>query len=224
MRGKIIIVVLLSFFIAGIVWSCKDNKEKNAGKNTTEIEQLETGNRRFLEGKSIHPHQDKKTVLANQNGQKPFAVIITCSDSRVSPEIIFDQGIGDLFVIRNAGNLISDIDMGSIEYAIEHLDTKLIIVLGHTECGAVKAYINDKDRSYKKHLNHIDDIVETISNEDEEIQADKILPKAQNYLGAIKANIKHSTKQIQDDAIAKGHKVKVVSMCYDVHTGKTEKI
>lgn len=226
MKNKITIVVLLAILTACIVLGCQNSKEQNktAAQNTNDVEQLKIGNQRFLEGKSIHPHQDKKTVLANQNGQKPFAIIITCSDSRVSPEIIFDQGLGDLFVIRNAGNLISDIDMGSIEYAIEHLDAKLVVVLGHTECGAVKAYINDKNAAYKKHLNHIDDIIETISNEDEEIEADKISPKELNYLGAIDANIKHSVKLIQDNPIAKEHKAKVVSMRYDVHTGKIDKI
>ncbi|WP_409416075.1 carbonic anhydrase [Flavobacterium sp. PS2] len=205
--------------------SCKNNDNPktvttNTDSNLAPLEKLVTGNQRFLNEKSIHPHQNKKSVLENQDGQKPFAVIITCSDSRVSPEIVFDQGIGDLFVIRNAGNLISDIDMGSIEYAVEHLDTKLIVVLGHTECGAIKAYINDKDGEYKKHFNHIDDIVEMIAKENEEIEADKITPKATNYLGAINANIKHSTKLIQENKIIKEHKTQVVSMQYDVHTGK----
>lgn len=216
--------MLVAIIIITAVISCQNRQEQSASSNkeTTldPVKKLITGNDRFLKGKSNHPHQDKKTVLANQDSQKPFAVIVTCSDSRVSPEIVFDQGIGDLFVIRNAGNLISDIDMGSIEYGVEHLDTKLIVILGHTECGAVKAYINDKDGAYKNHFNHIDNIVETIANEKEEIDADKIAPKATNYLGAIDANIKHSTKMVQDNPIVKEHNVKVISMRYDVHTGK----
>jgi carbonic anhydrase len=120
--------------------------------------------------------------------------VVTCSDSRVAPEILFDQGIGDLFVIRNAGNLISDIDMGSIEYAVEHLHTKLIVVLGHTECGAIKAYVGDKNNDYKKHRNHIDDIVQTVAEEVEEIEEQKHVPKEKNELGCINANIEHSTK------------------------------
>ncbi|WP_125720313.1 carbonic anhydrase [Flavobacterium ustbae] len=221
---KVILYGLLALIIIGSLFSCQNKQDQNASAdNATQsdpVKELIEGNNRFLEGKSNHPHQDKKTVLANQDGQKPFAVIVTCSDSRVSPEIVFDQGIGDLFVIRNAGNLISDIDMGSIEYAVEHLDTKLIIILGHTECGAVKAYINDKDGAYKKHFNHIDNIVETIANEKEEIDADKVTPKANNYLGAIDANIKHSAKMVQDNPIVKEHKATIISMRYDVHTGK----
>ena len=153
MKNRIIVLALL---LATIV-SCKKETtpEVVTDKNETPIEKLISGNKRFIDEKTIHPHQNKKTVLANQDAQHPFAVVLTCSDSRVSPEILFDQGIGDLFVIRNAGNLISDIDMGSIEYAVEHLDAKLIVVLGHTECGAIKAYVGDKNNEYKKHLSHI---------------------------------------------------------------------
>lgn len=224
MKTKITIFLILLLSIVGCKNTNEQKKEPTENKNLSSLEKLTEGNKRFLNENSVHPHQNKKTILENQDGQKPFAVIITCSDSRVSPEIIFDQGIGDLFVIRNAGNLISDIDMGSIEYAVEHLNAKLIVVLGHTECGAVKAYINDKDGAYKKHFNHIDNIVETIAQETEEIEADKVTPKAINYLGAINANIKHSSKLIQDNSIIKEQKVQIVSMRYDVHTGKVSQL
>jgi carbonic anhydrase len=201
--------------------SCtKEDKSNYDQKNKTSLEKLIDGNQRFLNEKTIHPHQNKKSILKNQNGQHPFAVVVTCSDSRVAPEILFDQGIGDLFVIRNAGNLISDIDMGSIEYAVEHLHTKLIVVLGHTECGAIKAYVGDKNNDYKKHRNHIDDIVQTVAEEVEEIEEQKHVPKEKNELGCINANIEHSTKIIKNNPIIKAHKTKIVSMRYDVHTGK----
>ena len=224
MKTKILAVAFILLSVAGCKKNAQNREAVDNTKNLDPLERLTQGNQRFLDEKSIHPHQNKQSVLENQDGQKPFAVVITCSDSRVAPEIVFDQGIGDLFVIRNAGNLISDIDMGSIEYAVEHLDTKMIVVLGHTECGAIKAYINDKDGAYKKHFNHIDNIVETISQENEEIEADKTKPKATNYLGAIDANIKHSTKLIQDNPIVKEHNIKIVSMRYDVHTGKVSQL
>lgn len=214
MKNSILAVVL----ILATILSCKKEStpEVVTDKNETPIEKLISGNKRFIDEKTIHPHQNKKTVLDNQNAQHPFAVVLTCSDSRVSPEILFDQGIGDIFVIRNAGNLISDIDMGSIEYAVEHLDAKLIIVLGHTECGAIKAYVGDKNNEYKKHLSHIDDIVETIANENEEKQ----ISKEDNLNACIVANIKHSLKMIQDNPIVKEKHSKVVPMQYDIHTGK----
>jgi carbonic anhydrase len=213
-------IVLATLIVVTLI-SCKKEKAPiSIEKNQTPLEKLVAGNKRFLDEKTIHPHQNKNSVLKNQNGQHPFAVIVTCSDSRVAPEILFDQGIGDLFVIRNAGNLISDIDMGSIEYAVEHLDSKLIVVLGHTECGAIKAYVGDKNNDYQKHRNHIDDIVETIANEQEEKQEEKLHPKEENILGCINANIEHSTKTIANNPIIKEHKTKIVAMRYDVHTGK----
>lgn len=220
MRKTYLIITILVTLIG-----CK--KEEMAisiEKKQTQIEKLIAGNQRFLDEKSIHPHQNKKSILENQNGQHPFAVVVTCSDSRVAPEILFDQGIGDLFVIRNAGNLISDIDMGSIEYAVEHLDAKLIVVLGHTECGAIKAYVGDKNNEYIKHHNHIDDIVETIAQETEEIEEAKLHSKHKNLLGCINANIEHSYKTIANNPIIKKHKTQIVSMRYDVHTGKIVKL
>ncbi|SHN76411.1 carbonic anhydrase [Flavobacterium fryxellicola] len=215
-------IILASFLMLLATTGCEKQTEKKLeeNKNQTPLEKLVSGNQRFIEEKTIHPHQNKKSVLNNQNAQHPFAVVVTCSDSRVSPEILFDQGIGDLFVIRNAGNLISDVDMGSIEYAVEHLDVNLIVVLGHTECGAIKAYISDKNNDYKKHLNHIDDIVETIAEEKEEQEAEKQTPKQNNVLGCINANIEHSHRLIQENSIIKEHKAKIISMRYDVHTGK----
>lgn len=214
MKNRILVLAL----ILATTLSCKKEVTTTAvsDKNETPLEKLVSGNKRFLDEKSIHPHQNKETVLANQEAQHPFAVVITCSDSRVSPEILFDQGIGDLFVIRNAGNLITDIDMGSIEYAVEHLDTPLVIVLGHSECGAIKAYVADKKNEYKKHLSHIDDIVETIANENEEKQ----ISKEDNLNACVIANIKHSLKMIQDNPIIKEKHTKVIPMQYDVHTGK----
>lgn len=220
-------ITLLMGVVLFSLLSCKKAEtatNSQTDKDLTSLEKLTTGNQRFLDEKSNHPHQNKQTVLANQDGQKPFAVVVTCSDSRVSPEIVFDQGLGDLFVIRNAGNLISDIDMGSIEYAVEHLNTKLIVVLGHTECGAIKAYIADKDGSYKKHLSHIDNIVETISNENEEIEEGKKHPKENNLLECVNANVKHSVKLIQENEIIKKNNVEIVAMRYDVHTGKVVKL
>jgi carbonic anhydrase len=213
-------IILATLVLATLISCKKEETPISIEKNQTPLEKLVAGNQRFLEEKTIHPHQNKNSVLKNQNGQHPFAVIVTCSDSRVAPEILFDQGIGDLFVIRNAGNLISDIDMGSIEYAVEHLDAKLVVVLGHTECGAIKAYVGDKNNDYQKHRNHIDDIVEIIANEQEEKQEEKLHPKEENILGCINANIEHSTKTIANNPIIKEHKTKIVAMRYDVHTGK----
>lgn len=106
------------------------------------LESLKAGNERFIAGQLTHPNQgtDRRTEVAK--GQKPFAVILTCADSRLSPEIIFDQGLGDLFVVRVAGNVIDDFSFASIEYAVEHLGAQTVVVLGHERCGAVKAAVD----------------------------------------------------------------------------------
>src|SRR5437899_1684360 len=103
------------------------------------ISKLKEGNGRYTSGNVQHPGQtaERRTELANT--QHPFAAIVSCSDSRVPPEIVFDQGLGDLFVVRVAGNVIDDHALGSIEYAVDHLGVRLIVVLGHQSCGAVKA-------------------------------------------------------------------------------------
>src|SRR2546429_1433971 len=103
------------------------------------ISKLKEGNRRCTSGNLQHPGQtaERRTELAKT--QHPFAAIVSCSDSRVPPEIVFDQGLGDLFVVRVAGNVINDEGLGSVEYTVDHLGTRLILVLGHQSCGAVKA-------------------------------------------------------------------------------------
>ncbi len=103
------------------------------------LTRLKAGNQRFVAGALRHPHQttERRAELARQ--QQPFAVVLGCADSRTPPEVIFDQGLGDLFVVRVAGNVLNDETLGSIEYAVEHLGVRLIVVLGHQRCGAVTA-------------------------------------------------------------------------------------
>src|SRR5262249_48762555 len=108
------------------------------------LSQLLNGDKRFIAGKSEEPHGaaliERRHVLAKD--QKPFAVIVSCSDSRVPPELVFDVSLGDIFVVRTAGEVVGAVELGSIEYAIEHLGTHLIIVLGHQRCGAVSAAVS----------------------------------------------------------------------------------
>lgn len=99
------------------------------------------GNKRFVEGKSIKPRQNIEMIKKLENGQQPFATIVACSDSRVPNEMIFNQGLGDLFIVRTAGQVSAAASYGSMEFATLKLKTKLIVVLGHTECGAVAAAV-----------------------------------------------------------------------------------
>jgi carbonic anhydrase len=106
---------------------------------------LKEGNARYVCGKTEGPNRTKgQRLAAFEQGQHPFAGLVSCSDSRVPPEIIFDRGLGDIFVIRVAGNICGISEMGSIEYAVEHLQVPLFVVMGHSKCGAVSAVVNEE--------------------------------------------------------------------------------
>src|SRR5213596_2957257 len=125
------------------------------------ISKLKEGNGRYTSGNLQHPGQttERRTELAKT--QHPFATIVSCSDSRVPPEIVFDQGLGDLFIVRVAGNVINDEGLGSIEYSVDHLGTRLIVVLGHQSCGAVKA-ARETIAAKSKAPGHIESLVTAI--------------------------------------------------------------
>ena len=124
--------------------------------------QLQEGNQRFVEGKSTYNTSDTRRRNELVDGQKPFAIILGCSDSRVPAEIVFDQGLGDLFVIRIAGNIVAPSQIGSIEFAVETFQTPLVVVLGHTRCGAVAATLNQIRQPQASRSQHLHSIVERI--------------------------------------------------------------
>jgi carbonic anhydrase len=112
------------------------------------LQKLMDGNKRYVEDRLTNgSRSDTASRKALANSQKPYAIILTCSDSRVPPEIIFDKGLGEIFVVRTAGNVPDPVVLGSIEYAAEHLGSPLIMVLGHKRCGAVKATVEAKGKS-----------------------------------------------------------------------------
>src|SRR4051812_21223042 len=106
------------------------------------LARLEAGNARFVANRARHPDADGARRAEVARGQHPYAVVLACADSRVAPEIIFDQGLGDLFVVRVAGNVVDDAVLASIEYAVIHLGSTLVVALGHERCGAVKATVD----------------------------------------------------------------------------------
>lgn len=134
------------------------------------LKRLKEGNERYLAAKTsdgdVSLTLREKTCI---EGQNPYAVIITCSDSRVIPESIFSAGIGELFVIRVAGNVIDDYQLGSVEYAIDHLGCRLVVVMGHDHCGAIEAAINHSPEGYIKFIT--DEIREAIGEETDDYNA-----------------------------------------------------
>jgi len=106
------------------------------------LAEIVAGNRRFVAGKAEHPHQDAARRTEIAKGQHPRVIVLACADSRVAPEVVFDTGVGDVFVVRVAGNIVDDAVLGSIEYAAEHLHAPLVVVMGHERCGAVAATVD----------------------------------------------------------------------------------
>src|SRR3954449_3735222 len=139
MRDPVKMRTLLLAFI--FVSSSAFGQQGSAVSANDALARLMHGNRRYARHKEQHPDESLARRKELIGGQHPFAVILGCADSRVPPELLFDQGLGDLFVIRVAGNIVDDVVLGSIEYAFEHLDTKLIMVLAHEKCGAVSVAV-----------------------------------------------------------------------------------
>ncbi len=136
----------IAVLAAGLAFS---NSESGTGVSPDEaLQKLMDGNKHYVENKmTLTAKSDPATRASLANGQKPYATILTCSDSRVPPEIIFDKGLGELFVVRVAGNVPDPVVLGSIEYAVEHLGSSLIMVLGHERCGAVTAAVGAHGKS-----------------------------------------------------------------------------
>ena len=159
---------------------------------------LQEGNKRFVEGKSTYNTNDKHRRNALVDGQTPFAIILGCSDSRVPAEIVFDQGLGDLFVIRIAGNIVAPSQIGSVEFAVETFQTPLVVVLGHTRCGAVAATLNQIRQPQASRSQHLRSIVERIRPAVEplsEIRTD--LTHEHLLERAIRSNVRMSVNQLQ---------------------------
>lgn len=176
------------------------------------LELLKEGNQRYINAKNtVGDISQLQRENTSDNGQEPYAVIVTCSDSRVIPEAIFSAGIGDLFVIRVAGNVMDNHQLGSVEYAVEHLGCSLAVVLGHTHCGAVDAALHHEPEGYIKFIT--DEIVKAIGDEKDSYKA--------SVLNAIssKKTIEESL-EIQKDE--KEYGLKVVTAMYDIESGKVE--
>lgn len=176
------------------------------------VNRLIEGNKRYIDSKNnIGDISMEKREETCENGQSPYAVIVTCSDSRVIPEAVFSAGIGELFVIRIAGNVIDEHQLGSIEYAAEHLGCSLIVVLGHTNCGAVDAAINYDPEGYIKFIT--DEISLAIKGETDEYKACCL-------------NAMHSKEVIEQSLLIqkdeREYGLKVVSAMYHINSGEVE--
>jgi len=185
------------------------------------LARLMEGNARFLRGEPLTSHMQREILADLVKGQHPFATILSCSDSRVPPELVFDAGFGDLFVIRVAGNVISPEVVGSMQYSAMHLKTQLFMVLGHEGCGAVQAALAAKFHGARER-SRIELLLQDLLPGLEDI--DPRLPPDQQLQSAVEANVRWSMRQILEspegrERMAEG-RLKLVGAVYEIATGR----
>ena len=179
---------------------------------------LKEGNQRYAAGQSVNAITDAETRRSLIGSQRPFVAVLGCADSRAIPELIFDAGIGELFVVRVAGNVINPHNNGSLEYAVEHLDVSLIVVLGHQNCGAVSATLDNYEGP-----GHIRSITEAISeaiDEAKDLPGDPLLNTVQVNARRM-ARLLRATEPILSTAVEAGT-LRIVSAYYDFEHGLVE--
>ena len=195
---------------------CKNHPSAAPSTPQEALDELVAGNERYVNGKSIHPHGGMDRVAETAPHQAPFAAVVGCSDSRVPVELLFDQGIGDIFVIRTAGNNVnSEMVMGSVDYAVEHLGVKVLLVLGHGSCGGVTGAISEGGEEH----GNIGSLLSTIRND-----VSQYVGKADSLDAAIRHHAHVQVERIMAyphvaEKVEKGELL-VKQAYYDVNTGK----
>lgn len=195
------------------------------------IKMLQEGNARFVANKSIHPHSDTQRLIQagkENQGDHAYATVISCSDSRVPVERIFDAGVMDIFIIRVAGNVVDVDEAGSIEYGLAHVNTPVLVVLGHTQCGAVTAVTNELqghghplERNIPPLVDNIIPAVKRAMEAHPDVHGKEIVPYGieENIWQGIEDLFMNSPATRE---IVKSGKAKVVGAMYDVGTGKVD--
>ena len=182
---------------------------------------LKAGNERFVAGTARFPTVQKEIRTDLAKGQHPYATILSCSDSRVPPELIFDAGFGELFIIRVAGNVMAPEVAGSLQYAGHHLQTPLFVVVGHTNCGAIAAAIDTKLHGTRQHSRIqllVDSILPGLADLDPQLNSEAMLAQA------VEANVRWSMRQILEtpegrERQAEG-RLQLVGAIYEIETGQ----
>src|SRR4029077_12076291 len=193
----------------------------DSGRNADDaLQRLKAGNARFVSGTARTPTLQKEILAELAKGQHPYATILSCSDSRVPPELIFDAGLGELFIIRVAGNVFSPEIAGSLQYAWRHLRTPLFVVLGHTNCGAIAAAIDTRLRGTRQH-SRIQLLVECILPALEGLDP-QLTPEAM-LAQAVEANVRWTMRQILQTPEGQERqvegRVKLVGAIYEIVSG-----
>ncbi|MCX7834706.1 MAG: carbonic anhydrase [bacterium] len=180
------------------------------------FENLMKGNQRFLSNQLMYPNQTIEYRNQLVNGAKPFATILTCSDSRVPPELIFDCGFGDLFVIRNAGNVLDDHAIGSIEFGVDTFRIPLLVVMGHTGCAAVRAAI--EGLHFPDHRNHIMHTLSAVALEYHNLQIN-------HFDTALELNVRKTVQLLKQckptiQSVFEKGSLGILGAIYEIETGR----
>jgi carbonic anhydrase len=192
------------------------------------LELLKEGNKRFVaeRGRDAPIGQTRRAELTER--QEPFAIILGCSDSRVPAELVFDQGLGDLFVIRVAGNIVAPSQIGSVEFAAERFRTRLVVVLGHSGCGAVIATIDELKQPAEKQSRNLRAIVDRVRPSVEPLLSTDLQHNPAGLLGAaVRANVRASASHLRHgsdilEGLIERHGLLVVGAEYSLETGVVE--
>jgi carbonic anhydrase len=193
------------------------------------LERLRDGNRRFAADlRSLDSAATQSRRRALTAGQAPFAIVLGCSDSRVPAEIVFDQGLGDLFVIRVAGNIVAPSQVGSVEFAAERFGTRLVVVLGHSSCGAIQATLEELGRPLADQSRHLRSIVDRIRPSVEALLATDLRQRPEALVhAAVRANIRASVNHLRHGSEVLEQRIQsdgllVVGAEYSLETGIVE--
>ena len=185
------------------------------------LNRLKAGNERFVSGCARFPTVQKEVLAELAKGQQPYATVLGCSDSRVPPELVFDAGFGELFVIRVAGNVLGTAILGTLQYAFTHLHTSLFVVMGHEGCGAVKAALASKFDG-ATHKSRIEELLENILPALDGLDGSKSTDELLH--SAIEANIRYTVRALRETPEGKARlaegTVKLVGAIYDLETGR----
>ncbi|MDR3607092.1 MAG: carbonic anhydrase [Oligoflexia bacterium] len=220
-------VVLSASLIAGCAQATVNAKENPTSAISTSplLEQLKQGNERFVQGAMIHPRQDPPRRQELATAQSPRAIVLSCSDSRLPPEMIFDAGLGDLFVARVAGNIAEPATLASIEYAVAHFTPELLIVLGHDSCGAVDAALHAKP-GQSSGSRDLDFLVSTLQSN---LQREHVSLKPENSLlrKQVAGNVDAVAEELIErssivrDRVHQG-KLRILRAIYELKSGQVE--
>lgn len=214
---KKILLLSLMMFSMGLKACASEHAEGISAKEA--LQKLMDGNQRFVEMKQQHPDESMERRKEMREGQHPFAAILSCSDSRVPLELIFDQGFGDLFEIKNAGNVLDKHVIGSIEYAVMHAGVKLVVIMGHQDCGAVAATLSGKyDTKFIKSLeDSIKPAIKRCKANNLEVNSDNVV--REHVTQDIEELMSQDTELVK---YMKENKVMLVPAYYSIETGEVE--